>query len=65
MNYRICEAEQGTPEWLADRAGCATGSKAKLIPEAKSDKKNRPNELHLRTGRAARNRADPRTRVYI
>ena len=38
MNYRICEAEQGTPEWLADRAGCATGSKAKLIPEVKSDK---------------------------
>lgn len=28
MNYTIHTAPQGTPEWLAARAGCATGSRA-------------------------------------
>lgn len=31
MRFRICEAEQGTPEWLADRLGCVTGSPANVI----------------------------------
>ena len=31
MSLIICAAEQGTPEWLADRLGKATGSKADCI----------------------------------
>ena len=31
MKYRICTAEQGTPEWLQDRLGCVTGSKADIL----------------------------------
>ena len=31
MNFTINEAEQGSPEWLQDRAGKATGSRAKDI----------------------------------
>ena len=31
MTLIICQAEQGTPEWLADRLGKATGSKADTI----------------------------------
>lgn len=31
MIYTICQHEQGTPEWKADRAGKGTGSKAKCV----------------------------------
>jgi putative phage-type endonuclease len=31
MTLIVCNAEQGTPEWLADRLGKATGSKADTI----------------------------------
>lgn len=31
MRYRFCTAEQGSPEWLLDRAGCVTGSKADIL----------------------------------
>ena len=31
MNFRICEAEQGTPEWHKDRLGCVTGSDAGIL----------------------------------
>lgn len=31
MNFRICEAEQGTPEWHQDRLGCVTGSNASIL----------------------------------
>ena len=31
MNYRICPHPQGSPEWLADRLGCVTGSDAGIL----------------------------------
>jgi hypothetical protein len=31
MKYRICEHEQGTPGWHADRLGCVTGSMADIL----------------------------------
>lgn len=31
LEYRICPAEQGTPEWHADRLGCVTGSLADIL----------------------------------
>lgn len=31
MNYHICDSEQGTEQWLADRLGCVTGSMADVL----------------------------------